>query len=531
MGRDAGDAAADDGDGDVPVHEVIRALATIRRVTQGAGSARTWSLSDGELRSALLDAQAAGAGVEALRLGLVRDLDARPEAVPGVAPGRTAVTFLVHACRVSPGQAHRDVAAAHALNPDTGVLPEMGAALAAGEVSRAHVDVAVRTLARIPAHLCRAVGEEGVSGAARVDGFLTEQSRVLAPASTDRLARQLLATLDPSGSDRYDPHAYQRRGLACAVDSTGMLVGRFQLDPAAAAVVKAALDAHAAPTPHTTGEDQDGQGVLVADERTRPQRYADALTAIARHALSAAPSSAGEPAHVLVVATPEQVAAAQRAVAQGSAGGQNTAAAAGSAEREPPAAGLAWCAQTGPVDPGTLGRLGCDAILTRVLLAPSGAVLDLGRSVRTASPAQRRALAARDGGCVIPGCTAPPGICEAHHVSWFRHGGGTDITNLALVCPRHHSSVHAGGTWTLRMIDGLPWARPPTWIDPQRRLLRNTAHQAAEQARRLGHQLRLNLDHDSKGTGDTGDVGDVGDICGEDGKGGDADGTDRRKSA
>ena len=32
-----------------------------------------------------------------------------------------------------------------------------------------------------------------------------------------------------------------------------------------------------------------GQQVLVGDERTRPQRYADALTAIARHALSAAP--------------------------------------------------------------------------------------------------------------------------------------------------------------------------------------------------------------------------------------------------
>ena len=53
----------------------------------------------------------------------------------------------------------------------------------------------------------------------------------------------MLATLDPDGSDRFDPAAFERRGLHCAVDATGMLVGRFQLDPAAAASVKAALGA------------------------------------------------------------------------------------------------------------------------------------------------------------------------------------------------------------------------------------------------------------------------------------------------
>ena len=90
-----------------------------------------------------------------------------------------------------------------------------------------------------------------------MDGFLTGQSRVLAPACTERLARQLLATLDPTGADRYDPEAYQRRGLTCAIDSTGMLVGRFQLDPAAAAVVKAALDAYAAPASQAPAEDDD----------------------------------------------------------------------------------------------------------------------------------------------------------------------------------------------------------------------------------------------------------------------------------
>jgi hypothetical protein len=171
--------------------------------------------------------------------------------------------------------------------------------------------------------------------------------------------------------------------------------------------------------------------VLVGDDRTRSQRYADALTEIARRALTHT-SPSGEPPHVLVVATPDQVTAARN--------GKTNRQPAGPAEP----AGWAECAQTGPIDPGTLDRLSCDATLTRVLLAPDGGVLNLGRSVRTASPAQRKALSARDQGCVIPGCTATPSMCEAHHVTWFRHGGATDIANLALVCGHHHTAVHSG---------------------------------------------------------------------------------------
>src|SRR4029077_16523654 len=98
-------------------------------------------------------------------------------------------------------------------DPDRGDLPQLGAALAAGDVSRAHVDVAVRAVTRIPSHLTKTVDADGVSGAERMDAFLTEHSKVLAPAATDKLARHLLATLDPNGGDRFDPAAYQRRGL------------------------------------------------------------------------------------------------------------------------------------------------------------------------------------------------------------------------------------------------------------------------------------------------------------------------------
>jgi len=155
----------------------------------------------------------------------------------------------------------------------------------------------------------------------------------------------------------------------------------------------------------------------------------------------------------------------------------------------------ALCEPLGPIGPGLLGRFGCDALLQKVLLSSQGAVLDLGRDTRTVSRAQRRALNARDRGCVIPGCPAPPQWCEAHHVIWWRHNGGTDIANLALVCGRDHTLIHLG-VWDLTMINGVPWARPPTWLDPHRRLIRNTLHQRADQARALGTQLHLKLTPD-----------------------------------
>lgn len=48
------------------------------------------------------------------------------------------------------------------------------------------------------------------------------------------------------------------------------------------------------------------------------------------------------------------------------------------------------------------------------------------------------------GRCVFPGCTATRHL-EAHHLRWWRHGGGTGLDNLALVCTFHHALVHDHG--------------------------------------------------------------------------------------
>jgi hypothetical protein len=131
--------------------------------------------------------------------------------------------------------------------------------------------------------------------------------------------------------------------------------------------------------------------------------------------------------------------------------------------------------QAGLVHAETLELLACSATVRAALLAPSGALLDLGRSQRLATTAQKTALLARDGGCVIPGCTVPGDACDSHHVIWWENFGPTDLDNLALLCGRHHTEVHQG-TWELQMLQGIPWVRPPGWIDRSRPLLRNAAH-------------------------------------------------------
>jgi hypothetical protein len=82
---------------------------------------------------------------------------------------------------------------------------------------------------------------------------------------------------------------------------------------------------------------------------------------------------------------------------------------------------------------------------------------------------------------------------DVHHVIPWPLGGTTDLDNLVLPCPGHHTAIHAG-IWGIVMRDGIPWIRPPSWADPQRRLMRNTTHHTRARIRQTAQQLRLALD-------------------------------------
>jgi hypothetical protein len=122
------------------------------------------------------------------------------------------------------------------------------------------------------------------------------------------------------------------------------------------------------------------------------------------------------------------------------------------------------------VGPGTARRLTCDAEVARVLMGATGEVLELGRSTRVVSRAQRRALVLRDRGCGFPGCDRPPEWCDAHHLRHWADGGTTDLANLLLLCRRHHVLCHEGGWQLARGPDGrITATRPSDRHEPGRR--------------------------------------------------------------
>lgn len=100
------------------------------------------------------------------------------------------------------------------------------------------------------------------------------------------------------------------------------------------------------------------------------------------------------------------------------------------------------------------------ADLQLVITDDDGEPLHIGRARRLATAAMLVALLARSGGtCEFPGCHATHHRSHAHHITWWRHGGVTAISNMALLCPHHHRLVHRG--WTLtREPTGLTFTRP-----------------------------------------------------------------------
>ena len=119
-------------------------------------------------------------------------------------------------------------------------------------------------------------------------------------------------------------------------------------------------------------------------------------------------------------------------------------------------------------------RLACDAKIIPLVYNAESMPVDLGRTTRTISPAQRIALNYRDQGCKAPGCDRPPAFCDAHHVLHWIEDGETELDNLALTCGAHHDAIHHGG-WDIELgPDRKPQLRPPPWIDPQRRPVTNS---------------------------------------------------------
>jgi site-specific DNA recombinase len=88
-------------------------------------------------------------------------------------------------------------------------------------------------------------------------------------------------------------------------------------------------------------------------------------------------------------------------------------------------------------------------------LIPKG----VGARTRTIPPALRRALHHRDHGCRFPGCGVR--VSQGHHIRHWAQGGPTTLSNLTLLCRRHHRAVHEEGYHVDRRPDGALHFRRP----------------------------------------------------------------------
>jgi 5-methylcytosine-specific restriction endonuclease McrA len=234
--------------------------------------------------------------------------------------------------------------------------------------------------------------------------------------------------------------ACQHAGRALHVyqDEDGTVVLRGRLAPEVGALLLRALDA-ARETLYQRRRANEAVSPAsdpAQEAPTRPQQKADALALLAETALhhELDPGAPGERYQVVV-----HVDAAVLA--------------------DPDQPGQSVLEDGLRVPAGTSQRLACDASRVVMRHDEDGRVVEVGARTRTIPPALRRALQHRDRSCRFPGCHVRVG--QGHHVRHWAQGGPTTLSNLALLCRRHHRAVHEGGYQIERMPDSaLQFRRP-----------------------------------------------------------------------
>ncbi len=204
-------------------HPVFAGLALIEQGLAQVQEASTWSLDDRQVATLIVGLTQLGARTEAARGAALRESVSRETPDARGEQGARTVNLLKSRCRVSPRRASADVENAKLTCPDTGTLRELGRALAAGAVSREHVDVARSALKRLPGRVVRERRDE-------VDHLLTEHARsvrtrdggvpVAAPAVGDHPGpRRTGTTRTPwtGGTCRWRP---TRPGWSCSAASS-----------------------------------------------------------------------------------------------------------------------------------------------------------------------------------------------------------------------------------------------------------------------------------------------------------------------
>lgn len=318
------------------------------------------------------------------------------------------IDWIRHHCKMSSSAVWGSVAVGEHLAD----LPRSVEAVERGEIGYAHLTLMARTADALQGSSTAAPFEETE---------LLEKARQFSVGRLWHFCHHLRHALDPEGFTAEQKRATEERSLKLSPCEDGTLLLEGWLDSVGGAALRSALEPLA--LPH--GDH---------DERNGGRRNADALVEIMTHVQDA--GSLPQRPHLQVTASLDTL--------RGLAGS--------------PAGDLEYSL---PVSAETVQRLACDGTITRVVLAPESVVIDVGRARRVVAGATRRALTARDGHCRWPHCDRPASWSDAHHVIHWSKGGETDLSNMVLLCHRHHWMAHEGGWQLVQTAEGEVLTVPP----------------------------------------------------------------------
>ncbi|MDO9380720.1 MAG: DUF222 domain-containing protein [Nocardioidaceae bacterium] len=314
-------------------------------------------------------------------------------------------------------------------------------ALAGGAINKEQAALVARTVSDLPA----TISDEARAGC---EVALIEDAQHLSIRDLRHRADRITDVFKPAPEvDRYEGaavaarerSAYERAQLWMKDHDDGTVSGGFTLPEAVAGRLRNALDGFAAPRRRRTDAAQ------ADDDLTWMQRQGRALVALVEHLPTDGLPDAGGSG--LVVTVNLDVGQLVDGIGTGrTSTGQRMSA-------------------------GDVRREACRVGVVPQVLGGASVPLDLGRTQRLFSRAQRLALAHRDQGCAFPDCDRPPSWTETHHAREpWSHGGGTDLEDGVLLCPFHHRQVHHDG-WsiTFETPGRYPGFIPPTRLDPHRR--------------------------------------------------------------
>ena len=190
------------------------------------------------------------------------------------------------------------------------------------------------------------------------------------------------------------------------------------------------------------------------------QRMADALVSVAQDSLDRVEPTTPSQDPLVSVFVDATMTAAGATTADGPDTADTTAA------PNPPA----WMPSGIRIGPETLERILCTGAVEVITVDHDLNPIAATPAHRAIPPKLRRAVLARDGGCVVDGCTSTYRL-QPHHVVPAGQGGTTTSQNLATVCWfQHHVVIHGHG----RQLDPASpprrrrFLRPPTRPDPPR---------------------------------------------------------------